>query len=114
MITLTDYQRGFRDGYIWAREAVWRNRNHNRALSGYAPETPAQAYARIYSAWPAPAPPPLAGAEHKLPGAPIKATVDIMLDSIDLYVVLPRAGYPIPTEPPGPDTPVPMVVENGH
>jgi hypothetical protein len=113
MSTPTDYQRGFRDGYIFAREAVWRNRNHNHALSGYAPETPEQAYARIYSAWPAPAPAPLAGAENKLPGAPIKATVDLMLDSIDLYVVLPPKGTLMPLEKPGPDTPIPMVADHG-
>lgn len=82
------YSQGWCDGYKAAAAVVWRNRNHHRAMSGYEPETQPEAMKRIYSKWPAPPPKRLPTAP-KPSGTPVDGIVDVMLDSIDLYVVLP-------------------------
>lgn len=99
-----DYTRGWQDGWRAAAKAVWRNRNHNRALSGFAPETQAEAMKRISASWPA-APP------ARLPNAPpqsgtvVDGAINTMYDAIDLYVVLPDPnnfeGFIVPI--PGPN-----------
>jgi hypothetical protein len=87
-LSVNEYQKGYCDGAKAAAEVVWANRNHNRALEGFAPETQEQAMKRIYSSWPAPPAPRLKEGPHLDDG--IIASVDnILLDSIDLYVVLP-------------------------
>ena len=83
----TEYEKGFEAGWKAAAETVWRNRNHNRAMSGYAAETQADAMTRIYTSWPSPRPPRLENA-RPLSGTVVDSVVDTMLDSIDLYVVL--------------------------
>lgn len=83
-----DYCRGFLAGWDLATHAVWANRNHNRNLSGYAPETQPEAMARIQKSWPAPKPPRLPDARETASKI-LDDIVALELDSIDLYVVLP-------------------------
>lgn len=91
-----EYKKGYCEGWKAAADAVWSNRNHNRALSGYAAETQDQAMKRIRTSWPAPPPPVLEGSQSHLAGTSIQKTVEIMLDAVDLYVVLPPAGCVTP------------------
>jgi len=62
-----EYQNGFCDGWKAAANAVWENRNHNRALVGFAPETQEDVMKRIYSSWSAPHAPRMKGGQYPVP-----------------------------------------------
>lgn len=82
----------FQRGWCAAAKTIWTNRNHNRALLGFAPETQPEAMKRIYKKWPSD-PPPYQEGKSPLGVGSAQDIINMEEDAIDLYVVLPQCDW---------------------